>query len=529
MQIHQILIFRPWVPEWLARTVIFCLLMISLFSFALYSNPAALMGYYGVEPADVQYGMVLTYASAVTFLALDFRIVKYFSSRKYLLFGLSLSCFCSLACFYTKGWLLFLACAFIQGITCALICSIVLNLVFPRLDSARARVIGYTILYGGIQISVPFYAIYANIMLHFFDLNWIFYGHIILLTAIAVIVLITMNAKARFHKKIPLYQVDWIGYFFYTAFCLVIGYILIYGQQLGWFESSLIGFLTVFGFVLLFLFVIREISLKRPLINLRVFKAKNFVIGLLLLFVFYIFKGTTGLTYGYVETILGTDPLHIFPIWLAVIAGTALSMFVTARLILTGTDLILLIIAGFVIMGIYYTYMLTWISVTGETRDFIFPMFIYGAATGVLFVPIVSFTASSAPPHITFNVGFVGIFARFAGFCASMAINNQLQLFTKASVSEKIREAVHENNSQFLLTLENIQYAYLNNGNDIYTSKAASQLYFNTLLKRQILARASMDYYEVMLTGIVVVIVLILLLQKIHSFVPRRSATGKNS
>jgi DHA2 family multidrug resistance protein len=517
MQLHKIPIFKNWVSEWLARVVIFLVLLTSLFSFAIYSRPLSMAGYYGVEPTDVQYAMVLTYAAAVTFLALDFRIIKYFTSRKYLLIGLAFNAITCLTCFYTKNWGLFLVCGFIQGIVCALLCSIVLNMVFPRLHTSRARVIGYTVFYGGLQISIPFYAIYCSLMLNFFDFNWLFYGVNILVLIVLLTVLITMNPKARFHKKIPLYQVDWIGYLFYTVFCLLVGYILVYGQQLGWFGSTLILFLTLSGILLLILFIIREIRLKRPLINLQIFSARNFVLGLLLLFAFYVFKGTTGLTYGYLEAILGTDPLHVIPLWVAVILGTTISMFVTARFILTGTPLMKIIISGFMILAMYYVYMLMFISTTGETTDFIFPMFIYGIATGILFVPIVAFTASAAPAKIAVNVSFIGIFARFVGFCASMAINNQVQLYTKSAVREKVRESVNQTNPQLSQTLQQIQNAYLNAGNDLYTSKSISDGYLNTLIKQQILARSTRDYYDIMLIGLMCLIVILILLPTIQN------------
>lgn len=521
MQAHKIPLFKHWVSEWLARSVIFAILMTCLFSFALYSSPVTVMGYYGVAPTDVQYAMVLIYGSTVTFLALDSRIVKYFTSRKYLLIGLATNGICTLICFHSKSWPLFLVCQFAQGITCALLSGIVLHLVFPRLHSTRARVIGYTILYAGIQISIPLYSIYCSMVLHYLDFNWLFYGANILLLLLTATVLITMDAQARLHKKIPLYQVDWIGYLFYTSFVLLLGYILIYGRQLGWFSSTVICQLVLAAVCILILFISREMRLKRPLINLRIFKAKNFVIGLLLLFVFYLFKGSTGLTYSHLETILKTDPLHTIPIWLAVISGTVLSMYVTARFILLGTHLIRMIIVGFIIMGLYYTYMLLFISVTGSTADFILPMFIYGIATGVLFVPIVTFTASAAPAKIAVNASMIGILARFIGFCSSMAINNELQLFTRATVQDQVRHAVNQINPQLPLALQQIEQTYQNAGNDGLKSEVAANAFFNTMLKEQILARASRDYYGLMLTGVVLVIIMLIFLPKMQQVVLR--------
>ena len=423
MQAHEIPVFKPWVSEWMARSVIFAILMACLFSFAYYSSPITVMGFYGVQPTDVQYGIVVIYGSTVAFLALDFRIVKYFAPRRYLLMALAINGACSVICFHSKNWTLFIICQFVQGITCALMSGIVLQLTFPRLESTRARVIAYSLLYGSIQISVPFYSICASTVLHFYDFNWLFYGFSIMIIILTIVVLLTMNSRARFTKKIPLYQVDWMGYLLYVCFILILGYILIYGRQLGWFDSSLIVLLSLGSLVIMMLFLIRESKLKRPLINLQIFRAKNFVIGLLLLFSFYIFKGSTGLAYGYLEVILGNDPLDTIPIWIAVIVGTVLSMFATSRFILMGHNLIRIIILGFGVMAVYYVYMILFVSVQGETIDFMLPMFIYGVATGILFVPIVSFTNSTAPPKIALNASLIGIFARCTGFTASLAVS----------------------------------------------------------------------------------------------------------
>lgn len=196
-------------------------------------------------------------------------------------------------------------------------------------------------------------------------------------------------------------------------------------------------------------------------------------------------------------------------------------MFVTSRFVLMGYNLIRMIIVGFGIMAIYYAYMILFVSVQGETMDFILPMFIYGVATGVLFVPIVSFTASSAPPAIAINASLVGILARFTGFTASLALNNELQLFAKSGVREKIREAVTETNPQLPATLLDIQNQYMNTGSDIYTSKAISSGYFNQMLGHQIFARATRDYYGWMLTGVIIIIVILLLLPQIQNVVLR--------
>jgi hypothetical protein len=180
-----------------------------------------------------------------------------------------------------------------------------------------------------------------------------------------------------------------------------------------------------------------------------------------------------------------------------------------------------MIIAGFGIMALYYVYMLNFISVQGETIDFILPMFIYGIATGVLFVPIVSFTTSAAPPKIAINASLIGIFARFIGFTTSFAINNELQLYTRSAVREKFREALTETAPQLPVTLLDIQSSYMNAGSDAYTAKGVSTGYFNNFVREQILARSTRDYYDLMLVGVLIVIVILIFTPQIQKVVLR--------
>lgn len=61
----------------------------------------------------------------------------------------------------------------------------------------------------------------------------------------------------------------------------------------------------------------------------------------------------------------------------------------------------------------------------------------------------------------------------------------------------------------------------MNAGSDIYTSKAVSTGYFNQMVGHQILARATRDYYDWMLTSVMFVIVILLLLPQIQDVVLR--------
>jgi hypothetical protein len=55
----------------------------------------------------------------------------------------------------------------------------------------------------------------------------------------------------------------------------------------------------------------------------------------------------------------------------------------------------------------------------------------------------------------------------------------------------------------------------------MYTSKTVSSGYFNQMIGQQILARAIRDYCDLMLTGLIFVIIILLLLPQIQHVVLR--------
>lgn len=515
-------VFKDWVPKWLICGTIVSILTMALLGFALYySNMESAIGYYGFEQADIQYSVVLMYAAVIAFLALDNRIIKYFIARDYIVLGLVMDIASYIVCFYTRNFVLFMICRFVQGIACALLCSVVLNLVFPLFQKPKSRVFGYSIFYGGLQISIPVCAIYCSWLLYYKEFNYLFYGLNISTLFTLILVFVTMKRKARFHKKIPLYQIDWIGAVLYTAFCSLLGYLLVYAQKLNWFEDRVFTWLALLAFILLTLFVARQLVIKRPFINLSLFRYKNFVIGLLLLVALYVFKGTVIFVYVYIESILKVDPTHMTPIWISNIIGIVIGSFVTVRFIIYRASLINIIIIGFSLLALFHLIMYFTCSSFAETSLFYFPIFIYGLGTSVLFVPIVVFAVSSVPASLAVNVSFIGIFSRFVGFCSGIAINNYFQAHIKGQIFERFRENINETNYMLGNTLNSIHQRDLINNQDNITSGIMSDKYLKNMIAEQILTKSTMNYFGIVFISILICIALLCIFPTIKRTVIR--------
>ncbi|MGL4779578.1 MAG: MFS transporter [Bacteroidales bacterium] len=497
-------VFKEWVPDWLIKIIIVSVLFISLLSFALYySNLKSTIAYYGFDKAAIQYSVVLMYATVVTFLALDARLIKFFTVRTYIILGLTVNLISYIICFYTKNQMIFLICRFFQGMACALLCSIVLNLYFSSFKNAKSRVHGYSLFYGGLQVSIPLCAIYCTTILHYLKFNYLFYGLSVLTGVLFVMVMVFMNAKGRFNRRIPLFQTDWQGVVLYTLFCVLFGYICVYGPTLKWFANKMFVYVSILCLLVLLGFVKHEKARRRPLLRLDLLKYRGFLAGMLLLTAFYIFKGTIIFVYNFAEIVLQVESVNMIPLWCVNIAGVIVGTYITARLIIEKKPLSRIIIIGFSLLGIFHLIVYLAFLNSSSLMSFYFPVFIYGLGTSTLFVPIVVFTVSSVPAKMAPHVSPLGIFARFAGFCISISLNNSVQLFFENETLEGVRKYIANNNYMLIDMIQRSLY-YIDSSIQKENLKGwFSMVSLDELIQEDVLIKSSMNYFGFIFVSII--------------------------
>jgi len=268
--------------------------------------------------------------------------------------------------------------------------------------------------------------------------------------------------------------------------------------------------------VLLSLFIIRQFSSKRPYLYLKVFKARNFRIGAILLFVFYICRGSFGITTSYMASVLGMDPIHIGYLLLYNIAGIIISVIISSRLVLLKKSMRLIFIYGFTILLIFHVRMCFIFSTQVDSSDLIIPLILQGFGAGMLMVPIILFLISSAPVKHGTSASSVGIFVRFLGFSGSIALINYFQLFGQNSHYNRFQESLSALNPVAVQRLALYKQALTGRG----VSPDQAVKIANGLLSKSIGAQAqlrfSMDYYQLISWLLLAVILLIALFPSIN-------------
>lgn len=508
---NPIPVFKSWVPEWLIRATIFLVILPSMGLFGLSNaNSAVATGFYGFEPTDIQYSMVIFYAAVASFFALERRFFNFIAVKEYLLLSSILQIVTSYVCYITHNLQVLLLFRFLQGMANCASTSICITLIFNRLKTERSREIGYSVFYGMLLCISQFTLMVTSPVIDAYDYN-ILYKAIIFTYLPGTLMLFFMLNNIRFSKRFPLYQIDWASFVIYACALCLIGYILVYGQQYNWFGDRRIIRSTFAVLILLAIHVLRQLKMKRPYLTLKVFEYRNFKIGALLIVVLYICRGAMGITNSYFSNVLGMDPIHTANMLLINTAGIIASIVVSSRLVIMKKPMRFIWMAGFLFLLIFHVWMRFLFSTQANVSAFFIPLFLQGMGAGTLMMPIIIFMVSSVPTQLGGTASATGVFFRFTAFCSSIALINYFSITKQTEHLNRFQQSLTSLDPALIQKIT--AYRQMLIGKGLAPDKAASLA--NVLLSRsvhtQTQLRYAMDYYELVSWIILGIIMLIAL------------------
>lgn len=502
-------VFRNWVPEWLIKVSLFLVLLPAMFILGIYAaNITEAAGYYGIEPTDVQYSIVIYYAALAAFFPMEQRFFSYIATRNYFIIGTILLIGCNVVFYFSRSAVVFVSMRFLEGVLGSGVVGTCITLIFSRMQTERVRAMGYSVFYGVLLSSSPLAMILSAWILEYFEFNVLYKALLFLQIPGAVLLILIMN-NVRMKRKIPLVQLEWVSYVFYALLLCLVGYVLVYGQQLNWLDDVRIwGSLIAILFLIAF-FVIRQRTIKRPYLNLDIYKYRNFRVGIILMVIFYVCRSTTSVTSSFFGNALGMDPIHISYVMLANLVGIVLSLAVTGRFILQKKSMRMIWLTGFGFLLIFHVWMYFLFSTQANATSFILPLFMQGLGSGVLMVSIVVFTVSSVPVPISGSASATGVSYRFLGFAISMALISFFGLQQRSEHYHSLQQHVTQINPLATERIELYKQSMLKAGaSQEQAAKLSSGLLYKAVgLQTQL--RFSMDYYAI-ISGVIVVVMLLI-------------------
>ncbi|MDQ0640289.1 DHA2 family multidrug resistance protein [Pedobacter sp. W3I1] len=507
--------FKDWVTgwHWGVRIALFLLLLSALSQLGMFVlTQNYMVGYLGAQPEDISFAVMCTYAGIITVIPLQFRFFRYFQAQTYLLGSLIAAVVLNGLCIYCRDINLFLLIRFFQGVLTGNVLVFTLLLIFTRLPSERVKIIAPAVFYGTILSNTVVIGLVAGLVVESSDWK-VSYYYLIFFQLLMIIVVLLMLKRTSAGKRYPLYQIDWSGMIIFACTALSLGYTIIYGSKYYWFSDGRIIYGTIATIAGGGMFLYRQHILKRPVIALKVFRSRSFLIGVSLLAIYYGSKDSINLIYNYATGVLKWTTLEVMELGLCNVLGMVGLLIVSIRLLLAQrVKLKILFICGFALMGSVNIWMSFFLTPDLSFSDIIFPVLLQGAASGLLFVPLMIFVLSSAPADTGSTGLLVAACTRFTATLNSFAGFYNLQLY----FNQKFREGFlgyltpENQNMAERLTFYRGLYASKGFSSEQASALANSAIWQNLNQQAQLLTnRAVFMVFGVVLLSISVVLVFI--------------------
>jgi len=423
--------FNAWIngSEWGVRICLCLILICSLMQFGAFAlTQNYVIASFGAQPEDVTLALQITYVAIVPFIAIQFRLFQYFETRSYLLTGIIACIVINILSLQAKDIVTFTVLRFLNGLSLSLMSGPMLILIFSRIDPEKVQIIGLSILYGAILGNGVVIGFGAALIDTTLDWTVIYYFLIAFLFLCLLLALILLRPGTG-RPSSPLDHLDWPGGIFLAATLIAFSYTMIYGPKYYWFSDARIRLAALAATVFFLFFIYRELRAKIPVVDLSVFRYRTFLSGLLLLMAYYGLKDSINLIYNYTGTILQWSGRQQMELGFFNLAGLLSFMWLSAEMMMTKKHSTRrFLIAGFGMLLVYHLYIYLELTPDLAFEDLILPMFLHGAASGMLFVPIIIYTLSSVPPTTGTTGIVVGALMRFTATLNSIAGLYTLQL-----------------------------------------------------------------------------------------------------
>ncbi|TGV05557.1 DHA2 family efflux MFS transporter permease subunit [Alcaligenaceae bacterium 429] len=216
------------------------------------------------------------------------------------------------------------------------------------------------------------------------------------------------NERESRRRELP---IDTIGLALLIVWVGALQILLDKGKELDWFASPFIVILAVVSVVAFVYFLIWELTAKHPIVDLTLFKERNFTAGVLSVSIAYgVFFGSVVLmplwlqsTMGYTATWAGVAlaPVGILAIVLSPIVGKLLGKH----------DPRVLATFAFLVFSLT-SYIRSRFNTDVDILSIMLPTFIQGAAMATFFIPLTTITLSGLAPERVPGAAGLSNFAR---------------------------------------------------------------------------------------------------------------------
>ena len=320
-------------------------------------------------------------------------LANYFGRKRLLMASVTGFTVASFFCGFAPNLPVLIICRVIQGAAgggLQPLSQAILLEVFPPAE--RGKAMAFWAL--GIVVAPLLGPVLGGWLTDSYSWRWIFYINI----PIGIIALV-MTSTFVFDPSYIRRKSESIDYFGMGFLVIGIGALQIMldkGQEEDWFASHFIVTLAVLVVFGLTAFVVRELRIDHPVVDLRVFRIRTYATGVFLMTILgFVLYGSTVLIPLLLQTLLGYPALQAGIAMLPRGLGSFLAMPIVG-LLMTKVEPRRLLVAGILFSSLSY-YSFGHLNLDVGYWDFFWPLILQGASIGLVFIPLTTITNDPVP------------------------------------------------------------------------------------------------------------------------------------
>lgn len=311
--------------------------------------------------------------------------------RNYYIGSIVLFTLCSLMCGQATNIWTLVAFRFLQGIGGGALLSVSQAVVFELFPKEKQGVA--SALFGvGVFVGPTIGPTLGGFITENYSWPWIFYINVPIGIAAAVSCYFLL-AEPKIKQIVG--KVDWTGIGLLAIGIGSLQTILERGETDDWFSATYIVCLTVISIICLTGFILWELSIKDPVVNLRVLRSKTLSVAAILTFVTGLGLFTSVyLTPIVAQRLLGFTPSQTGLLLLPGAILAILGLIISARLLQKGLSPIYIILVGFGLF-IYFNWRMSGITLDTSAGEITFALIFRAIGLALLTVPLTALAVSS--------------------------------------------------------------------------------------------------------------------------------------
>ncbi len=314
-------------------------------------------------------------------------------------------------------------------------------------------------------------------------------------------------------RKGKVKSVDYWGFIFLIVWLFVLQVILDNGQKCDWFGARWVRWSAAVVGVTFIAFIVRELMAKEPIVNLKVFKDKNFAIGTFLHFIIgAVLYSTLAILPLFLQQLMGytatLSGLAISPRGFGSLAG-----LITCAILANRVDQRWVMAAGLLILAVS-NLMFGTLNLQISMSNIIVPNIICGAAFSILMIPLMTVAFVTLKNNqMTNATGVFNLAKSVGGAIGTSAVNTMVSRMSQVHQTHLIRNMTYSHPG-FTEKVNAIQSAIA-----MMSGQALSDIKANTMAYKQLVQQSTlmayMDCFKIFALLLVLLTPLIFLFQKV--------------